>query len=206
MHKIERDNDIATISKDEKIFLLSKSDMKKTYNVEKNVTLKIYHYNIDCSNNIIINLNGENSNLEYYYSTINYKDNEFKINVNHNAQNTTSNIYNHGVNILNNKLHFDITGQVKKNIENCICNQENQIINLQDGNSTILPILLIDNYNVSSSHSAYIGKFKEDIIFYMMSRGINREKATKLLIKSLLINNGEDTQELNNFKKEIENI
>lgn len=206
MNKIQVDNNNVDISKDQEIYILSKEDIKKIYNINENVTLKIYHYSVDCSSNITINLNGKNSRIEYHYSTINYKDNNYKIVVNHNEQNTTSDIYNHGVNIINNKLDFNVTGRVLKNIENCVCNQENQIINLQEGKSTILPILLIDNYNVSSSHSAYIGKFKEDIIFYMMSRGITRESAIKLLIFSLLLNGGQENEKLNNFKKEIESI
>ncbi len=206
MNKINIDSKEITITSSKEIYIYDESDTERVYNIEEKVSLKIYHYNVNSNTKVIININKEGAEVEYHYSTINYKDNDFKIIVNHNKENTTSNIYNHGVNILNNKLHFDISGIVNKNIENCTCNQENQIINLSDGVSTILPILLIDNYNVSSSHSAYIGKFKEDILFYLMSRGISRDTATKLLIKSLLINSGNDNEELIKFKEKIENI
>lgn len=206
MNKIELEDKIINIKKDEEIYLFNKNDNQKIYNISENVTLKVYQYDVDCSSNIEINLNGNNAEVEYHYSTINYNDHNFKIKVNHNCNNTSSNIYNHGVNILSNLLHFDVTGLVPKKKENCVCNQENQIINLQDGNSTILPILLIDNYNVSSSHSAYIGKFKDEIIFYLMSRGISREKAIKLLVSGLLINNGKENENLTKFQQEIENI
>lgn len=206
MNKIEIDNKEITITSEKEIYIYDDTDSERIYNIEGNVLLKVYHYNIDSNTKIMINLNSELSEVEYHYSTINYKDNNFQIVINHNKNNTVSNIYNHGVNILNNSLHFDIHGVIPKNIENCICNQENQIINLKDGNSTILPILLIDNYNVSSSHSAYIGKFKEDILFYLMSRGINKDTATKMLIEALLINNGSDNEKLYKFKEKIESI
>ena len=206
MNKIQIDNKIITITHDKDNYNFHQEDNHKVYNVEKGAYLRVYHYNFDCNSSIEINLNSENANVEYHYSTINYGNHNLKMVVNHNKKNTTSNIYNHGVNILNDKLHFYVEGIVKKDIEGCICNQENQIINLKDGNSTILQILLIDNYNVTSSHSAYIGKFKEDIIFYLMSRGIRKEQAIKLLISSLLINGGEEQQELINFKNKIENI
>ena len=206
MNKIHIDSKETIITSSKDIYIYDDKDTERIYNIEKDVTLNVYHYNIDSNTKVVINLNAAGAKVYYHYSTINYNDNNFKIIINHNRKNTTSNIYNHGVNILNNNLHFDVTGIVPKEIENCTCNQENQIINLASGNSTILPILLIDNYNVSSAHSAYIGKFKEDVIFYLMSRGLKRENATKLLIKSLLINNGSENEELIKFKERIENI
>ena len=206
MNKIYIDSKETIITSSKDIYIYDDKDTERIYNIEKDVTLNVYHYNVDSNTKVVINLNVVGAKVYYHYSTINYNDNNFKIVINHNKENTTSNIYNHGVNILNNNLHFDVTGIVPKKIENCICNQENQIINLESGNSTILPILLIDNYNVSSAHSAYIGKFREDVIFYLMSRGIKRDQATKLLIKSLLINNGSETEELIKFKDKIENI
>ena len=206
MNKIHIDSKETIITSSKDIYIYDDKDTERIYNIEKDVTLNVYHYNVDSNTKVVINLNAVGAKVYYHYSTINYKDNNFKIVINHNKENTTSNIYNHGVNILNNNLHFDVTGIVPKEIENCTCNQENQIINLASGNSTILPILLIDNYNVSSAHSAYIGKFKEDVIFYLMSRGIKRDNATKLLIKSLLINNGSENEELIKFKERIENI
>ena len=206
MNKIDIGNKEITITSQKEIYIYDKEANERVYNIEKDVILKVYHYNFDSNSKIVINLNHEKAEVEYHYSTINYKDNNLSITVNHNKKNTISNIYNHGVNILNNKLHFDICGVIPKNIENCICNQENQIINLTDGKSTILPKLLIDNYNVSSSHSAYIGKFKNDILSYLMSRGISYDTAIKLLVSSLLINSGNDSEELNKFKEKIENI
>lgn len=206
MNKIDIDSKKITITSSKEIYIYDEDDTERIYDIEEKVLLKIYHYNVDSNTKVIININKEGAEVEYHYNTISYKDNAFKIEVNHNRENTISNIYNHGVNILNNKLHFNVSGIIKKNIKNCTCNQENQIINLADGASTILPILLIDNYDVSSSHSAYIGKFKEDILFYLMSRGISRDISTKLLIYSLLVNGSEDNEELIKFKNKIENI
>ena len=113
----------------------------------------------------------------------------------------------HGVNVKDNKLDFDITGYVPNKSDKSECNQKNQILNISDGKSTILPKLLIDNYDVSSSHSAYIGKFRDEVLFYLMSRGISKEKATHLLIEGLLISGGDlEQEEVIKFQTEIENI
>ena len=209
MNKIDTDikKEITTFKYEEKeLHLFDKKDQEVIYNVEDNATLKVYQYGININNDITINLNGNNAKVEYHYSTINYENHKYNILVNHNASNTSSNIYNHGINVFDKKLDFNVTGKVFKNSDNCICNQENQILNLVDGDSTILPNLLIDNYNVSSSHSDYIGKFKDEILFYLMSRGLSRTTSYDLLIKSFLINGSSRNEDIESLEKEIKNI
>ena len=84
---------------------------------------------------------------------------------------------------------------------------QNQIINLENGKSTIHPNLLIDNFNVESNHSAYIGKIKEEKLFYLMSRGLSKKEAYQLLLKGFLINmDSIDMSKINDFSKELEKI
>ena len=180
---------------------------KKKYSFDLDEDTIIYHFSIDNSNDIEINLNKENINLYYYYSTINYNDNVFNIRVNHNKSKTNSYVYNHGINVYENKLHFRVDGYVDKKSYDCSCNQDNQIINIRDGNSKIWPNLLIDNYDVDANHAAYIGKFREDYLFYLMSRGINKKSAYKLLIRSLLLfSDSIDMNKIKYFTDEIDKL
>lgn len=178
------------------------SDYK--YNIDEDTV--IYHFSINSTNNVLIDIVKENVTVNYYYSNINYDDNTLNIKVSHLASNTHSEIFNHGVNVYNNKLTYYVDGIVLKSSSKCICNQDNQIINMEDGKSTICPNLLIDNYDVDSNHAAYIGSFNEDILFYMMSRGISRDIASRLLINGFLIgeadiNNLQVKRFLNEIKK-----
>ncbi len=167
----------------------------------------IYHFSINSSSNVEIHLSKEDVSLYYYYSNINYDSNSFFIKVFHDKNNTHSELFNHGVNVFNKKLDYRVEGVVPKNSSGCICNQENQIINMKNGMSTILPILLIDNYNVDSNHGAYIGKFSEEKMFYMMSRGISREEAYQLLLNGFLINSDSiELSQIDLFLKEIKKI
>lgn len=175
------------------------------YNIEEDTI--IYHFSINGSSDVTINLVKYGVSLYYYYNDINYDDNSYKIKINHLANNTHSEVFNHGVNVFNNKLSYIVDGVVPKSSSKCICNQENQIINMENGNSTICPNLLIDNYDVLSNHAAYIGKFRDDWLFYMMSRGINLDVAYRLLLSGFLINSDSiDINKIIEFKKEIENI
>ena len=190
-----------------KIIYVVDNNEKKDYNYVIKEDTVIYHFSINSSSKVNVTLDKENVSLYYYYSTINYEDNDFSIKIVHNKSNTHSEVFNHGVNVKKNKLNFDVTGVVLKNSSKCVCNQENQIINMSDGKSSICPNLLIDNYDVNSNHSAYIGKFRDEEIFYMESRGIPRDACNKLLLNGFLINSDSISYEkVKDFILEIENI
>ena len=187
-----------------KILYVLDNNKNKDYKYEIDEDTIIYHYSINSSSKVDINLVKEDIELNYYYNTINYDDNKFSINVNHKSNNTHSEVYNHGINMNTNKLTFDVTGVVPRKYSKCICNQDNQIINMDNGKSTILPKLLIDNFDVDSNHSAYIGKFKDEYLFYLMSRGISRENSYKLLLNGFLINS--DSIEIDKIKEFVDEI
>ena len=190
-----------------KIIYVLDNNCSKDYNYNIVEDTIIYHFSINGSSNVNINLVTENVKLYYYYSNINYDDNSFNIIINHKKDNTSSELINHGVNVNNKKLDYYINGVVPKNSNKCICNQENEIINLSDGKSTICTNLIIDNYDVNANHGAYIGKFSKDKLFYLMSRGISYEEANKLLLGGFLIpSDSIDMKKINDFLEEINRI
>lgn len=188
------------------IYIVDDNENKNyKYNIKEDTI--IYHFSINGSSDVEINLEEEGVSVYYYYNNINYDDNKFSIKVNHLKSNTHSEIFNHGVNVFCNKLMYYVDGVVPKSSSKCICNQDNQIINMDNGKSTICPNLLIDNYDVDSNHAAYIGKFKDQIMFYLMSRGISRKVAYRLLLSGFLVNNEiKEKDEIKLFLDEIEKI
>lgn len=96
----------------------------------------------------------------------------------------------HGVNVYDSSLVFDINGLVPNTSFNVECNEENRIINLNKGKSIIKPNLFVRNFDTFSTHSAYIGTFNKDVIFYLKSKGIGRDKIKELLLLGLLVNDG----------------
>lgn len=175
-----------TISKNAKIFqLIESSSVKMTYDIKSNLTLNIF--SVNSTLDITTNLNKDNLIFNYAYSAINENNNTYKININHFGKNITSNIVSHGINMENEKLSFTINAIVPKNSDGTITNQDSNILLLGDNNVTIKPNLIVDNFDIEANHSAYIGQFKEEELFYLESRGINKETAKKLLAKSFLI-------------------
>lgn len=55
--------------------------------------------------------------------------------------------------------------------------------------STIRPNMYIDEKDVIATHSSIIGTFNEEDIFYLNTRGINKEDSIKLLNRGFLLGN-----------------
>ena len=59
-------------------------------------------------------------------------------------------------------------------------------INLDNSKIKNESYLLIDEHDVVAGHGATIGQIDEDILYYMMSRGLSKETAKDLYIKGLV--------------------
>ena len=187
------ESNIINIKKGESLVLyLNASYFRNVeFNLDEDAYLEINKiYDLaDISEEVTINLNGENSKVLYNFSTLAHANQTFIININHNNKNTISNVYNHGVVINDSRLYFEVNSVVKKGYTNSMLNQESRIITMGDNYSEIKPNLLIDEYDVNARHAAIIGKFNKEDIFYLMSKGIPYEKANELLIIGFLKNN-----------------
>ena len=138
---------------------------------------------------VIVNLDGNNSSVVINSSVVSSEDSFSFFEIRHNANNTISNLSNHGVNAKNNELIFKIDAFIPVGSISCKTSQENKIININNGKSSILPNLIVDTDDVEANHSAFIGDFDKDILFYLKSRGLTLEKAKELLISGFLIGN-----------------
>lgn len=146
-------------------------------------------------------IQNNNTNL-YIVSSIITKVNSInKIDINQIGNNNITKFYTNGINLSNEKLFFNIDGIIKKNVMNGYLEETSKIINLSDGDSKIIPNLIIDTKEVIANHSAFIGTFNNNDLNYLMSRGITKDIAYKLLIKSILLSNMK--LDANIFIKEI---
>lgn len=171
------------------IYQSNQLKIKREYNLNEHsdVTVtKFYDCNLIKELNLI-QLNGEYASINYHLKTIAKEKQRFDVVTYHNAAHTMSNIINHGVNIEEGSIDFQVTSIVYQGIKNCTLNQNNRIITMNEHKCNIEPILLIEENDVVANHSAHIGQFDEEQLFYLMSRGIERNKALQLLIKGFLM-------------------
>ena len=62
--------------------------------------------------------------------------------------------------------------------------------------ASISPNMFIDLDDVEAKHGSVIGAFKEDQVFYLMSKGISYNDTLKLLIKGYIMSNMEVDSDL----------
>lgn len=201
INDINSDNNyLITNHKKKYVFNVNNSNVN-ILNIKENADNETYEFNISGGKvifnvvsynskdiNIVVNLNKINSEIEIYNSIITSIKKEVHITINHNFKNTISNVYNNGVTKDDGSINFDVVSKVPNKIKGCVVNQDSKIISLNDSNDNeINPILLIDEYDTSARHAAFIGKFNEDKLFYLMSRGLSKKKAENLLLNGILI-------------------
>lgn len=184
------------------IIEINNKHTKTDYFVENNSFLtinKFYDLN-KVKEEINVYLNGINSSVTINLSTISKENQSFKINIFHNNKNTISKTNIHGVTLLDNKIEIENNGYIPRDSKNSELYQDNKIITIKNNNSVIKPNLFIDEFDSSASHGAFIGKFNDETIFYLKSRGIDEKNSYYLLIKGFLIN------EFNLDKKSLKEV
>ncbi len=165
------------------------SDLKLNVSISENSNLIINTLILEGKFNISINMEGKNSTVYSNYSVVSSENSHNKIEVKHLVSNTNSYLSNHGFSLNKADIILDVNGCIPKESSKCVSHQDNQIIEIEDSLSQINPNLYIENYDVEASHAAYIGEFKEEALFYMMSRGISMDDAKFLLLKAFLLGN-----------------
>ena len=148
-----------------------------------------FYNNDSVIENIDIDLCSVGSKIDYRFSNICRKKEDYVININHNGKNTTSNISNKSIAMDGSKLNFIINSIVKKEYEKSVLDQTTRIITFGDCEAKISPNMFIDCDDVEAKHGSLIGTFKDELVFYLMSRGIEYNDAVKLLIKGYLFSN-----------------
>lgn len=180
---------------------------KITYNIRAGASLIVNKLAFDNSDITTVNLIGEGANVTYNSSIVNYSDNVYVQNINHKASHTKSAVINHGINVNDRAMHFNVFGNVSRECIECSSHQDNRIINIREGKSFIAPNLIVDNNMVDLYHSAYIGDFDQETIFYLKTRGLNDKVCNNLLIKGFLFGNMElNEREREDFLKLTLNI
>jgi len=171
--------------------LIKNSQVNITISLLENSNLIVNQLGINSSININSNLSSF-SNLQYVDSILASIDSINDINIIHDGNDSKCIFLDNKINLNDNKLFFQINGIIKKDSKNSYLEENSKIINIENGNSKIIPNLIVDNKDVVANHSAYIGKFSEDWINYLNSRGISSEDAKRLLFKAILFNKMEN--------------
>ena len=148
-----------------------------------------FYNNKNVKENIIVDLCSRNDRIDYYFSNICIGEEYYTFNINHKNRDTISNISNKSIALKNSKLDFIINSNVGKGNDGSILNQNTRIVTMGDCDTSVHPNMFIDLDDVEARHGSVIGTFKDDQLFYLMSKGIPYFDSLKLLIKGYILSN-----------------
>ena len=101
--------------------------------------------------------------------------------------NSIGNILQHGVILEKGTLTFNGIGHIIKGAKGADAQQESRVLMLSDkARSDANPILLIDENDVTAGHAASIGQVDPEDMYYLMSRGLDKATAERLVVRGFL--------------------
>lgn len=132
---------------------------------------------------------GEGSTVNLRAVAISSTDNKQVIDIEiiHAAPNTTGMMHNIAIANANGKVILNGVEKILKGMKNSNAYQSLKgIIASDEATIEVNPILLIDEYDVKAGHGATIGKLDENSLYYLMSRGLDKKTAERLMINGFL--------------------
>jgi len=103
------------------------------------------------------------------------------------APHSIGHILQHGVIRDKATLTFNGIGHILKGAKGSDAQQESRVLMLSDhARGDANPILLIDENEVTAGHAASIGRVDPEEMYYLMSRGLRKADAERLVIRGFL--------------------
>ncbi len=203
---IDNNCDIEVLLENTKIklnFLIQNSNVKINFLNQKKIKL---HQNIILKNsyldinqlNLVIDIKAK-TKADLFDSVLNLNSKTYPKNLSdcqtkviHHTKNSESNLKCLGIGKDNATINFLIKTIIKKNCSNSIANQKTRVIALDDSViANLEPILKINNHQVTATHAAVFSKITDEEIYYLLTRGLDKDQAKNLIIKSLLTSDNE---------------
>ena len=172
-------------------------------NIEDNSALIINCFRLidNAETKIKINANYKSS-IIFNYAFINDKKHNLNINTNFLSEESNITI---NISALNNggMLLINVDGYVNAEKFNNILDENIRIINQNNGKVISNPNMYISASKVIANHNTTIGNVREDELFYLMSKGLNKSEATKLITDGFLVKTITDNEMKIKIKEEL---
>ena len=183
------------------------NDFNNNANINLKINLKdnselIYNrFNKNLANNSIeINVNNNNY-LEFNQSIFEEVFGKYSLKCNILGNDNKARINIHGISDQTGKMVIEATGDIKKNIKNNDMLENIRILNLNNEENVIIPNLLVSSEEVMVNHNATMSSLNKDYLFYLMSKGLSYDLASKLIVEGFIFKNLKINSELKQIIK-----
>jgi Fe-S cluster assembly protein SufD len=92
-----------------------------------------------------------------------------------------SNIKINGVTSKLGACYITASATIKENTLDNEINEDVRVLKLNNEESVIKPNLIVNTHNIKATHNTVCKKIDEESLFYLMSKGISKAKAIKLI-------------------------
>lgn len=182
------------------INLHNNMDLKMLVKSGKNLIINMFDYAVNLNTHLEIELE-DRSNLTINCTFIAEVKYELDIDTKLYGDNIKTKVNIRGINEPEGIVRITMNGTVAGNTKGNVIEEYAHILNKSRLSNIIIPNLIINTNEVEANHGVTIGQISEDELFYMMSKGINRSTATKI-IEEGFIKEGLDLD----VKEKIQNI
>lgn len=130
---------------------------------------------------------GSHSEIKVVAISMNHQVQAIDTRVTNFGRHSVGHILQHGVIKDHATLTFNGIGHIIKGAKGADAQQESRVLMLSDkARGDANPILLIDENDVTAGHAASVGRVDPEEMYYLMSRGIPKAEAERLVIRGFL--------------------
>lgn len=186
--------------------IATKHNIVININISHNSCVNVNYFLINSVSSTVFNINLIGEKAEIHFNSLVLarlkEKSSLVVNTNNSSKFTLSKTIVQCVLLENASVEVTANGHIAKGMKQARNHQK--LIGLNEDRSLLKlnPILLIDEYDVEASHAASNGLPDENILFYLMSRGLSEVQA-KLLLRESLINPFLQKLEDNKLKQTI---
>lgn len=172
------------------------SDTKSLFHlnlkVEKDASFTLYNIitsDEDTKYEVLCDLTAEGANFDSLNVVLCGKEAKYDsfIDINHLDKHTSSNLEIYAIAKDKANIILNNNATIKHGCSKSIAHQKAKGLNLnKEAKIKALPNLYIDEYDVVANHAASIGSLNPDDLFYLMSRGLPKEEASKIIIMGFI--------------------
>ncbi len=152
--------------------------LKMTIELKPFSELTVLDFNLNNKKQIMEVIHDHDSKFEYYHGFRTNGEYNLSYKAIINGDNNENNIYLRGVSLKDNYINVD--GVIKEHTKGNIINEDVKILNL-GGNAFVSPMLHVSALDVIANHNTAVSNVREDELFYLMSKGIDRDKCIELI-------------------------
>lgn len=187
MNKILMDGDLISYDKscdnievkgNATLYIKDTSDYKINIDIKDNGILHIYDFTKESGEKEITINQSNNTKVTFVHSFIIESVYKLKIISYINGNNNTNDVFISGVSKGN--VTLDVDGIVSNNTVNNTLNENIKVLTI-NGKCFVAPKLHVNTLDVIANHNTAISNIREDILFYLMSKGIDELHAASLI-------------------------